>query len=301
MFVEREPSSPARAIEVWLVLEHPTLELAPLVVTAPASEDGSFVADLRLDPALGHTDPGVSFAVELRELADASPVGAELGVAVSPSGGPAQIGFEALELVPEVVIVPMHEAGEPAPEIDEELFRTQLMAWMPATGLELTVHEPLELALDLMMAKGFAPLTDLIELEQAAPNVSYVGVVYDPAGDYDYESFSSGHLMANPDELRLGMIALTDDDLLDAERLAWTLYNHQTMRHVDCPDAEPFDSDPDYPHAEGKIGVWGWNAATDARFDPAQTYNLSTWCSPRWVSDYTWSKAIEALRISSMW
>lgn len=296
---ERDPTSDSREIDVWLVLEHPTRELEPLVATAPASTDTRVEVDILLDPSLGHTDADVTFRVELRDLADAPPVAGELDIPVSPSEGPSLVGFEVLELVPEVVLVPISSVGVPAPEIDAEQIHRHLMARMPATRIELSVHEPITMELGNSLSSGFTPMSMLMEEEQPSPDASYIGLVYDPATEFDFTAFASGQ--PNPMEHRHGMVALEDDELLNAERLAFVLYTHSSMRHVTCPgDTYPVN-DTQHPYADGKIGVWGWDMATDRLFDPAETYDASTWCDPRWISDYTWSKVLEALRISSAW
>ena len=51
--------------------------------------------------------------------------------------------------------------------------------------------------------------------------------------------------------------------------------------------------DPSYPYAEGKIGVTGYNIATNALEAAAATYDLMGYCNnPVWISDYTYTAVL---------
>lgn len=49
--------------------------------------------------------------------------------------------------------------------------------------------------------------------------------------------------------------------------------------------------DPNYPYAGGKIGTWGYDLANGFLKDPSQLYDLMSYCSPQWISDYTYEGA----------
>ncbi|WP_234555295.1 PKD domain-containing protein [Thermus caliditerrae] len=49
--------------------------------------------------------------------------------------------------------------------------------------------------------------------------------------------------------------------------------------------------DPNYPYAGGKIGTWGYDLANGSLKDPSQLYDLMSYCSPQWISDYTYEGA----------
>ncbi|WP_081914579.1 PKD domain-containing protein [Thermus amyloliquefaciens] len=49
--------------------------------------------------------------------------------------------------------------------------------------------------------------------------------------------------------------------------------------------------DPNYPYAGGKIGTWGYDLADGSLKDPGQRYDLMSYCSPQWISDYTYEGA----------
>ena len=47
--------------------------------------------------------------------------------------------------------------------------------------------------------------------------------------------------------------------------------------------------DPNYPYANAALGSWGWNSRTQTLFDPNRTTDIMGYCSPQWISDYTYS------------
>jgi hypothetical protein len=50
--------------------------------------------------------------------------------------------------------------------------------------------------------------------------------------------------------------------------------------------------DPSFPYPGGRIGVYGLDVATQAVKSPTTHYDLMGYCSPDWVSDYTWAGMI---------
>ncbi len=60
--------------------------------------------------------------------------------------------------------------------------------------------------------------------------------------------------------------------------------------HSPCGGAS--SPDPSYPYAGGIIGVYGLDLATLTVKAPSTNYDFMGYCSPDWVSDYTWDKMI---------
>ena len=63
------------------------------------------------------------------------------------------------------------------------------------------------------------------------------------------------------------------------------------LRH--SPGCGAGNPDPLYPYAEGKIGVWGLDVTTEALQSPNTRFDFMTYCSPDWISDYTYKKILE--------
>jgi hypothetical protein len=64
------------------------------------------------------------------------------------------------------------------------------------------------------------------------------------------------------------------------------------MGRLHAPCGGVASPDPAFPHAGGRIGVWGLDLNTLALKNPATVADLMGYCSPSWVSDYNWSAMV---------
>ena len=76
----------------------------------------------------------------------------------------------------------------------------------------------------------------------------------------------------------------------DAEVFAHEVGHNMSLRHAPC--GSPSNSDPDFPYADGTIGVHGYDPRSDEVVDPS-TPDLMSYCHPRWISDYNFNKALQ--------
>ncbi|MEQ1506095.1 MAG: hypothetical protein ABMB14_27935 [Myxococcota bacterium] len=63
--------------------------------------------------------------------------------------------------------------------------------------------------------------------------------------------------------------------------------------HADCGGAS--GTDPQYPYPGAKIGVWGNSVVTGEVFGPQDTVDMMSYCTPIWVSDYTFYALYERM------
>ncbi|MDE2835872.1 MAG: Ig-like domain-containing protein, partial [Bacteroidota bacterium] len=75
----------------------------------------------------------------------------------------------------------------------------------------------------------------------------------------------------------------------NANVIAHEFGHNLSLRHAPC--GNPSNVDPDYPYSEGSIGSWGFGISLYA--DPAGTYDLMTYCLPKFISDYQFNKAVD--------
>lgn len=82
-----------------------------------------------------------------------------------------------------------------------------------------------------------------------------------------------------------------------AARSGWTtlheLGHTQGRAHVPCGDVS--GADPDYPYADGQVGVWGFDARS-ANFLPPTGHDFMSYCGDEWVSDYTYAAMAQRIR-----
>jgi hypothetical protein len=69
--------------------------------------------------------------------------------------------------------------------------------------------------------------------------------------------------------------------------LAHELGHNLGRSHAPCGGAN--GQDPGFPYAGGKIGMWGLDLSTLTLKSPFAFADLMGYCSPSWVSDYSWS------------
>lgn len=54
-------------------------------------------------------------------------------------------------------------------------------------------------------------------------------------------------------------------------------------------------SDPGYPHDGAEIGVWGYDIVNGVLLRPTDTLDMMSYCSPIWVSDYTYQALFQRI------
>jgi hypothetical protein len=88
-------------------------------------------------------------------------------------------------------------------------------------------------------------------------------------------------------------IGLGYPDGFDGEDGASNTFVHEVghahgREHAPCGlGGQP--SDPDYPHTNAKIGLWGYDLINKSIIDPeGRSRDMMGYCSPQWISDYTY-------------
>ena len=71
--------------------------------------------------------------------------------------------------------------------------------------------------------------------------------------------------------------------------MAHELGHNLFLRHAPCGSADP---DPAYPYPDGSIGAWGYDFGDGGSLIPPSTPDVMSYCSPGWISDYSFSKAL---------
>ena len=59
-----------------------------------------------------------------------------------------------------------------------------------------------------------------------------------------------------------------------------------------APGCAAAGTDASYPQPDGKIGVFGYDIATNTLKSPSSYYDLMGYCTPAWISDYTYNAVL---------
>lgn len=76
-----------------------------------------------------------------------------------------------------------------------------------------------------------------------------------------------------------------------ADTYAHELGHNTSLRHAPCGGA--LGTDPTFPYERGSIGRWGYDFERGMLVDPARYRDLMGYCTPDWVSDYHFIKAMQ--------
>ncbi len=178
-----------------------------------------------------------------------------------------------------------------------ELMRSWLHRLYPATNVTVSVDASLEVDAPVLAngdgwSDALYQLTDLREARNV-PSDEYVYGMVAPAdshGDYCRGGCVSGLGWRATDptawftrtSLGLGYTGAPAADTFVHE----IGHNHGRM-HAPCGNVS--GPDPEYPHGDGRLGVWGYDSVEEALVSPTEFADMMGYCRPRWISDYTWS------------
>lgn len=228
------------------------------------------------------------------------------------------VGYLDLQAAPmqpfEVVLVPFIANGfSPLVGVEQvEALRQRLRALYPLSDVELSVAPAVKLGYVVNGdGDGWDPaLNQIYDLRSAAApadNVFYYGML---APDESYSSYCvNGCILgysnvADPDDVdSRGSIGVTVFPDGSGQEDAWNTVAHELGHalgrdHAPC-DVDPDDTDPEWPddplHRNGAIAVYGYDFAISQLLRPRAYRDVMGYCSPVWVSDYTYAGLFERL------
>ncbi len=216
------------------------------------------------------------------------------GVVPLKSGSQARIPAEgALEL--NVIELPVHfqtlvpVIGETDPREQIRIWAQDLTAgheWLqfarsvlPIGDMHLTVHDPFYTSVDLGTFDGWLQLISDIRTLRTIEN----------GRGYYYGAFHRANLTGI---VGLGYIGWpVSIGLSQDETFAHEVGHNMSLRHAPCGNVA--GPDPRFPYKDGSAGVWGYDPASGGIIDPDQYKDLMGYCDPSWVSDYSFTKALD--------
>ena len=153
---------------------------------------------------------------------------------------------------------------------------------LPIGDMELRIHEPFYTSSDLTTDSGWQSLLREIGVVRQMESESgyYYGAVVVPR-----ESKWAG----------LGYIGLpVSVGGTDPFTFAHELGHNMNLRHAPCGDAA--EPDLNFPYSDGGIGLWGYSFSHARLVNPDQYKDLMGYCTPSWISDYHFTRALDHRR-----
>ena len=150
---------------------------------------------------------------------------------------------------------------------------------LPIGDMHLTVHDPFYTSVDLGTFDGWLQLISDIRTLRTMEN----------GRGYYYGAFHRANLTGI---VGLGYIGRpVSIGLSQDETFAHEVGHNMSLRHAPCGGAG--GPDPRFPYKDGSAGVWGYNPESGGIIDPDQYKDLMGYCDPSWVSDYSFTKALD--------
>lgn len=184
-----------------------------------------------------------------------------------------------------------------------EVYRRRFMELYPVSNVEMTVRapEPWSQAI-LPNGQGWQEvglrLFGFRNQDGQNADVYYYGI-FNPT-ETRFEFCKSGCLLGvtllndmpsdvgNP-SLRLALGTGFEDS--GPNTAAHEIGHAHGRRHAPCgPGLDPSSIDGSYPHAGGKVGIWGWNMFSNELIDPNIGTDIMGYCRElQWISDHNYN------------
>lgn len=234
---------------------------------------------------------------------------------IAPLAGRGTIGLYDAQLQMKVVLIPVlhqFDGCEQAPDITDDdvtAMRRQLEQNNPVQFADLQIGEPMPYTDPIgTSGGGFSPVLSALamrrEMDAPDPNVYYYGLL-DPCDGYPPGLL--GQAIGIPPQptqelasLRISTGRWNGSGENAAETFVHEVGHTQGRRHVTCTGGEG-GPDANYPHPNGRIGVWGFGIYDFELRTPTGGRDYMTYCSNEWVSDYAWEQTLEIIETLTSW
>lgn len=247
---------------------------------------------------------GLELVVEVREVDTDEPGGGKIEDAKWRSEATGGLNVEVTdELV--IAIIPVRYNADGSGRLPDtspsqiDRIQTLMTAMYPASTVTVRVDPVLDwnAAVNPFSSWQWSALLEAInEMRDGAnetPNTYYYGMFN---GDDSLTSYcQAGCILgmsllafsANDDYFRAS-VGVGFPGTVSSETLAHEVGHAHGREHAPCGlYGQP--SDPSYPYDDAEIGSWGYHILDGRLFTPTTYVDFMSYCSPTWISDYTYS------------
>lgn len=190
---------------------------------------------------------------------------------------------------------------------DTSFYRDALYKMYPVADVDISVREPLKWS-SVVEPDGdgwgelLSGILQLRRADKVAANVYYVGV-FNPQPTIQSFCSKGGCVLgiapsSDGSEVGLrGALVLGYKNRMAGGTLAQELAH--TMGRLHAPCGSPQAIDRKFPYKDGGIGVMGYDVVDKKLIEPGDYSDFMSYCSPVWVSDYTFSGIYQRMSIVS--
>ena len=286
----------------WEPANGPATLTDAVMTPTGASSDGTYGSTFNFELDGPDIEPGASYSIELRESSDDPPVTGTAANAAWPSSGTADLpaAYNGDQL--RVHVIPVQYDADGSGRMPDTsatqlaIYSDMLYRVYPAANVEVTV-DPDPLVIDYQVSANGNGWGDLlyeitdVRYDRGIPDDVYVYGTFQPAPSFG--QFCSGGCVAglswradDPSGVwARASIGLGYTGGGGAETLIHEVGHAHGRAHAPCSVGQP---DPNYPHPGGELGQWGWDLLDRQLKHPSDFRDMMGYCSPRWISDYTW-------------
>jgi hypothetical protein len=184
--------------------------------------------------------------------------------------------------------------------------KSALLRMMPLADVALDVHAPVPYAEPVTVDtfdRLLAFVTQLRSDEHAPRSTYYYGVVLPTAAKGEFCNAGctqgQGNLARTATSAGEKAAVGTGYDLDDENVIFVHEMGHALgLNHAPCGPAGGPDSR--FPYAGGHTGTWGYDALARALVDPATTFDVMSYCTPVWISDFDYALLGERLAVDAV-
>ena len=242
----------------------------------PAIDEGSLSTSANVTVPGAVVAPGLEMVVEI-DPDGTLPASAGIGGRIPESG---RTRVEVLTVPPlNLTLVPLLWTENPDRSLLEEiegLSASDEHFWLtrdllPVGDFNLAVREPVMTSLDPVMENSLQLMHEMALLRTTdGATGHYMGILKGGGG----RSLAPGFASVS---------------MIEAGTMAHELGHNMSLEHAPC--GSPLYPDPDYPNDQGIIGAWGYDFRDGTLVRP-ETYDMMSYCDPRWISPFNFTKAL---------
>jgi hypothetical protein len=269
-----------------------------LTVHAPSTDaDGASTFNLELpQDAFG---PATEYAVELRETSRCTALVGQAHGARFPAQGLAPVGARQTGPI-KVMLVPVRYLADGSGRLPDtsaaqlEQMSRRLYSMYPTTEVMISVRD--SVGTDrLTLGDMLDQVRELRASDAPASDLSYYGMVRqaETFGDYCQGTCTTG--IAGFGSMNGTTGAGMGIGFAGAAASTFVHELGHIYRRPHAPCGEPSAPDQSYPYPNAGLGSWGYDLRTHELFEPTTHVDFMSYCSPDWISDYSYQQILERI------